>query len=148
MAIMDDIFALLKGDRDPGMFRITTDLETDVLAPICEEAGWQLFVLDGEKITNKAEFLQTCAIAMKFPEHFGQNWDAFYDCITDLDWAVAKGYLLVYTQPEAFAHNHPADWSTLLELLQDGVDDWAETESPLVVVFKTREGLLSEIEEL
>jgi RNAse (barnase) inhibitor barstar len=145
---MNNILELLRGDRAPGLYKVTPDLETDALSAICEEEGWQLFVLDGEKITNKAEFLQACAIAMQFPDYFGQNWDAFHDCITDLDWLNAKGYLLVYTQPDVFAKTHPGDWETLLELLQDAVDDWAETESPLVGLFQTQNTLLSDLEEL
>jgi hypothetical protein len=145
---MDDILELLRGDRDPGLYRIPPDLETDALLAICEEEGWQLFAFDGETISSKSDFLKACAIAMKFPDHFGYNWDAFNDCLTDLDWITAKGYLILYTQPEPFAKTNPTDWATLLELLQDAVDDWAETDTPMAILFNTQSSLLNDLEEL
>lgn len=54
---------------------------------------------------------------MQFPDYFGQNWDTFEDCLTDLDWLQAGGYGLLYHQPKQFAQNDPTEWSIALDIL-------------------------------
>ncbi|MFB9069541.1 barstar family protein [Pseudofulvimonas gallinarii] len=35
------------------------------------------------------------AAVFRFPEWFGDNWDALADCLADLSWWLARGYVLV-----------------------------------------------------
>ncbi len=35
------------------------------------------------------------AAALQFPPYFGENWGAFDECIEDLEWLPATGYLLL-----------------------------------------------------
>ncbi len=37
-------------------------------------------------IKDKPALLALLSDALSFPEHFGNNWDAFRECINDLDW--------------------------------------------------------------
>jgi hypothetical protein len=141
---MDDIVALLQGDREPWLYTITQpDFDIDALSSLCQTHHHQLFVIDGESIATKAAFLAAAAASLNFPDYFGENWDAFYDCLTDLDKGGAKGYVLLYTQPENFAEANPADWLILVELLQDAIQFWAEQHNtPLIVLLKTPKRLL------
>ena len=41
-------------------------------------------ILDGEKISNKDELHKFMKSALDFPEWYGENLDALYDCLTDL----------------------------------------------------------------
>ena len=38
------------------------------------------------EIKNKNELFELFCSQLKFPEYFGENWDAFYDCLADLSW--------------------------------------------------------------
>lgn len=40
------------------------------------------FVIEGEKITKKAEFFESVSAQIPLPEWFGKNLDALYDVIT------------------------------------------------------------------
>lgn len=40
-------------------------------------------VLDGEKIRDKERLHETLAEALGFPDWYGKNLDALYDCLTD-----------------------------------------------------------------
>ncbi len=42
-------------------------------------------VLDGEKITGREELHDRLAASLGFPDWYGRNLDALYDCLTDLD---------------------------------------------------------------
>ena len=41
-------------------------------------------ILDGEKISGKDELHKFMGSALDFPEWYGKNLDALYDCLTDL----------------------------------------------------------------
>jgi RNAse (barnase) inhibitor barstar len=145
---MDELISALQGDRAPGLYQSAADLDLEELAANCQEQDFQLGYLDGSSITNKAEFLGACATALQFPSHFGHNWDALEECLTDLEWLPASGYLLLYSYPKLFAQAHPKDWKTLTEIFQSVIDEWNETDIPMYIVFSGDRPLLSAIEML
>jgi Barstar (barnase inhibitor) len=97
------------------------------------EQGIQVFYLDGKEISTKEAFLSKAAQAMKFPEYFGYNWDAFDECITDLEWFPAQRYALVYDQPDIFAKADPIGWQIARDILQAAVEYWQKTDTPMDV---------------
>lgn len=145
---MDELISALQGDRSPGLYQSAADLDLEELAVICQEQDFQLGHLDGATITNKAEFFTACATALQFPSYFGHNWDALEECLTDLEWLPASGYLLLYSHPKPFAQTHPKDWKTLIEIFQSAIDEWNETDIPLYIVFSGDRPLLSAVEML
>ena len=44
----------------------------------------RICILDGENILNKEMLHDTLAAALDFPDWYGRNLDALYDCLTDL----------------------------------------------------------------
>lgn len=40
---------------------------------------------------------------LKFPSYFGRNWDAFEECLTDLEWLPGCGYVIVVRVAEHWA---------------------------------------------
>ena len=49
--------------------------------------------------TVSALFDETAA-ALQFPDYFGENWDAFDECLSDMDWLpVSVGIVLVIDDP-------------------------------------------------
>lgn len=66
--------AVLRSDRS----------SADVRA-VGERAGWRIVALDLVEPTDKATFLAKCAHAFDLPDYFGHNWDAFADCIDEID---------------------------------------------------------------
>jgi len=140
--------AALAGDRAPGLYRVTTEINREALEYFCQQQDFRLVWLDGASISNKAEFLQVAALALHFPAYFGQNWDAFEDCLTDLDWLTGRGHVLVYTQPENFASTNPKDWKILMNIFRTAVKDWLNSTLFLYVLFETASSLLDELDTL
>ncbi|MBP5186959.1 MAG: barstar family protein [Clostridiales bacterium] len=42
-----------------------------------------IYLLDGKDMTSKEEAFRVIAKEMAFPEHFGKNLDALYDCLSE-----------------------------------------------------------------
>ncbi len=131
-----------------GVYRVPGRAPTAALRRRIEEAGLRPFVLDGGAITDKAGFLRACAEALAFPSYFGRNWDAFEECLTDLSWAPARGYVLLYDHVAPFIRQSPADWAVALDILTDAVDYWRRTPTPLSVLLRRTEGLLPAVPRL
>ena len=104
------------------------------LVTALEAAGWRVFRVDGAAVSDKATFLAACASALRFPRWFGGNWDALADCLTDLGWAPAPGYLVVLDGMERFAADAPHDWRTAREILADAAQQWRARGTPFHVL--------------
>ena len=48
--------------------------------------GLAFIYIDLSGILTKDAFLQRVSRALKFPDYFGMNWDAFEECLTDMSW--------------------------------------------------------------
>lgn len=74
---------------------------------------------------------QGLARALRFPDYFGHNWDAVYDCLTDLTWLPADGYVLVLDGIDRFATNEPKQWDIGLKVLWEACAFWQSPRRPL-----------------
>jgi RNAse (barnase) inhibitor barstar len=87
--------------------------------------NFALRVVDGKKCRSKPELLKEFARALDFPPYFGRNWDGFEECLTDLEWLPASGYLVVVTGAERVLEHSPEDYETLLLILRRAGEEWA-----------------------
>lgn len=79
---------------------------------------------------DKAEFLRRCAVALEFPAWFGGNWDAFFDCLADLSWRPAAGYLLLLEHSSDMRRHAPEALDTAFAILGDAAAAWQERGVP------------------
>ena len=85
---------------------------------------------------------------MNFPDYFGNNWDAFDDCLLDLEWCDPTPRIVVYNQPEKFAHEDPKEWETVIDVLLVALGYWTKTATPLYIIFQTEDPLFEAIAKL
>jgi len=83
-----------------------------------------LRIIQGGKCRTTAGLLTECARALGFPDYFGHNWDALEECLTDLEWLPAKGYILVITNAADVLSNDETEYETFLEILCDAGEAW------------------------
>lgn len=79
---------------------------------------------------GKDALLERIARALAFPDWFGRNWDALEDCLTDLSWRMAEGYVLVF---EGFEPGD--DLGVLIDVLASSATFWAARGKPFFAVF-------------
>lgn len=63
--------------------------------------------------------------ALRLPEYFGWNWNALYDCLSDLNWISATRYLLIMEDSEKILTEDPEERSILFRTLLRSAEDWA-----------------------
>ncbi|GAA3110146.1 barstar family protein [Streptosporangium carneum] len=90
--------------------------------------------VDGSGITTSAEAMSAIAEALSFPDYFGHNLDALYDCLTDLAWLPPGEHLLVWSRPSVLLTADPAAYEAIRAVLLDAVTDDAPGASFLSVL--------------
>jgi hypothetical protein len=94
--------------------------------PVALADGETLLLMVPAELTDKQAVLAWYAEALRFPSYFGQNWDAFSDCLTDLSLIAEKGVLMAHRDlPLA---TEPADRSIYLDILANAVHRWKDDE--------------------
>ena len=87
-------------------------------------------VVRGHKATTKPAFFDECAAAWQFPYYFGENWDAFEECLTDLQWLLAEAYVFCVTRAVHLLEKEPSDQQQrLLLVLQQIAKEWGQATS-------------------
>ena len=109
--------------ENSGIYSIEEDAFPEV-SKAAAQAGMAVFCLNLADIKGKAGFLNAAAKALHFPNHFGSNWDAFEDCLTDLSWLEAGGYVLLFQNLANFGHEAPAELAMARAILQDAAAYW------------------------
>lgn len=78
--------------------------------------------------TTKQQVLGAIAEAFQFPKHFGKNFDALGDCLTDLAHKSGPqpGFVVVLEQLPNTAKFDKEARETLLDVFRDAADFWAD----------------------
>jgi len=120
---------------DPGQAGIY-QLPPDVDALEAAAAGndFALWRIDLAEVRTKQQLLDAIARELAFPDWFGGNWDALEDCLTDLAWCVASGYVLVLANAGGLAEAEPEEFETALEVFDGAAEYWYDEDVPFWVL--------------
>lgn len=95
-------------------------------------AGWVVLAADASG--GKAAVLDGLAESGAFPGWFGRNWDALSDCLIDLSWLPAEGYVVLIDGWRAFRAASPRDADTADSVLTHAAAEWAARGTPFVAL--------------
>jgi hypothetical protein len=119
------------------LMRVSSDLELLVLerdpraagevASGWSESGLVVRVVRGRKMRTLQGLFDEFAAALQFPWYFGENADAFDECLADLGWlSPQEGYVIVINDPgEVLADAGPDALSWLVDSLTRAHQEWA-----------------------
>ncbi|MEO5565947.1 MAG: barstar family protein [Luteimonas sp.] len=79
---------------------------------------------------EKSQALARIAAALGFPDWFGGNWDALADCLADLSWRPAAGYLLLLEHASQWRDAEPEAFDTTLAIIEEAARGWAAQHKP------------------
>ena len=99
-------------------------------------------------VHDKQGLLDAVASAFEFPEWFGGNWDALEDCLTDLSWKKAPGYVLLLEHGAEFARRSPHELAVAIEVFESVAEYWDEQDKPFWTLFGGIEQPVSGIKPL
>jgi RNAse (barnase) inhibitor barstar len=100
------------------------------LERLARSLGLDAVRIDLAGCDDKPMLLERAAAALDFPDWFGGNWDAFYDCLADLGWRPARGYVLLVENTADMRRSAPEALDTALAILGDAADAWAARDVP------------------
>lgn len=99
--------------------------DADLLGAVAGQRGMSAAVADLAGCHDKEEFLSRVAVALDFPDWFGRNWDAFFDCLADLSWLPDGDHVLVLLDTAELRRHAPESFDTALSIMQDAAAVWA-----------------------
>ena len=88
--------------------------------------GFALRLIDGTHCATPAALFSEFAQALAFPDYFGHNWDALEECLEDLAWLPAKGYVLLIENAQAVIPDDEEKCLTLFEVLDAVGQAWSQ----------------------
>ena len=121
-------------DGRSGVWFLPKPEEQRKLQAAAKKAGYAFFHIDGKNISRKEQLLNHVATALHFPGDFGHNWDALEECLTDLEWVDAEGYVIYYDHIDSLLTAHPDQFETFVEIVRDAVASWKEDGEAMVVL--------------
>lgn len=131
---VDELEHMLSSNPTGGVFVSRSGFEQGDLQRAASRRNYLFFLIPGSQVTTKQEFLTTLAKSMQFPSYFGQNWDAAYDCITDLGWCPADGFIVHFDGADSLALSSPEDFAAAIEIFSDATEFWRTRQAPMYVL--------------
>jgi len=98
---------------------------TSASALVKTPPGFAVRTIQGKQCRTPAGLFGEFARALAFPDYFGHNWDALEECLADLEWLPAKGYILLITETQAVLPEAEEEYETLLDVLDDAGEAWS-----------------------
>lgn len=83
---------------------------------------------------TKRALLDALAGILEFPSHFGGNWDALYDCLTDVGLAAGSTLVIEIGGLSRFARQAPGELAAGIETFRDAANFWRERNVHLAVL--------------
>ena len=124
---------LLEEERG-GVFFVPGTVAPKAIQAAAKRAGFAYFHVEGKNIEKKEQLLNHVATALRFPGHFGHNWDALEECLIDMEWADADGYVIFYDHIDGLQAAHPDQFETFVEICRDAVASWKEDDKAMLVL--------------
>ena len=96
-----------------------------------------LTVIDCEasSIKNDSDLFDAISKALRFPDYFGSNWDALDECLSDMEWLPAEGYVLIMSESNALWKEAPYTAGKLVSAWQAAAEQWGDEDVPFHLVF-------------
>ncbi len=114
-----------------GVYQLTESASS--IEAAAQETDLAVWHVDLSAVHGKEGLLRAIADALAFPDWFGENWDALEDCLTDLSWAGASGYVLLLEECGALSRSDPEAFETALEIFDSAAEYWYDEEVPFWV---------------
>lgn len=107
---------------------VATEREIDIAMRMSAptNVGAIIRMMRGVRCTTKQGLLTEWAAALQFPYYFGVNWDAFEECLNDMDWLPARSYVMALTHADQVLPQG-RDLLTFLAILNTAATRWVRT---------------------
>jgi len=123
---MNDWMSLFGSYLNSGVHRVGEGVDEAGIREAAAANGLDFSCVNLCEVRDKAGFLSETARSLGFPSHFGMNWDALNDCLTDMSWRPAAGYVVLFTGLRCLAEGAAADLEVLTRILDSAAQYWKQ----------------------
>ena len=121
--------AVLASLDHAGVFHMPLDGEAGLIEAAAQNS-FAVFRVDLAGVSDKVALLKAIGDAMAFPEWYGRNWDALLDCLADLGWQSAEGYVVILEHCDGIHGRAEADFVQTLQVFEAAANEWREQGIP------------------
>lgn len=97
-------------------------------------AGAQVVYIRSEYCKSFSQFFHEIATALRFPNYFGMNFNAFDDCITDLEWLKFNSIFIVLDDFSKMFNGNSSDQDAVCYHLRLAMEYWKSQGVPFKVL--------------
>jgi RNAse (barnase) inhibitor barstar len=117
--------AILSSTDKAGVYHLPHTDKKQIVAA-AKAAGLSAFRVDLAKVGTREQLLAAIADALKFPAWYGHNLDALADCLGDMSWQPAEGYLVLLEHCDSIHRAAEADFLSTIEVFTQTAADWQD----------------------
>ncbi len=102
------------------------------LQAAAKQLGHHFFYADLGEAKTKQDVLDMFGEQFALPAHYGRNWDALYDCLTDPMYKASPtpGFIVVVEQIPTNSYFDKESREQLLDIFRDASDYWNDRKIP------------------
>jgi RNAse (barnase) inhibitor barstar len=112
-----------------GVYHLPQADKQDIVAA-AKAKGFATFRVNLAKADDKAQMLADIGKTLTFPDWFGHNFDALADCLADMAWQPADGYLVLLEHCDGIHGKAESDFVTTLQVFEQAANEWREAGIP------------------
>lgn len=102
------------------------DVTFEALAPLGHNDHAVFRHLRGSRMGSTRHLFDEWAAALQFPPYFGENWDAFDECLNDLDWLPHGPCALLLLEADCILdRSTDDDLECLAKILKNTASAWS-----------------------
>jgi RNAse (barnase) inhibitor barstar len=121
---------------ESGVYAIDDEQRDSLLHGDLVPANLRVAVVDGRIAVDRDGIFDELARTMRFPDYFGRNWDAVYDCLTDPSLLPGDGSVIVLDGCDRLSGDHPDQWQIALNVFDEACAFWQPTRTPLFILLR------------
>jgi hypothetical protein len=111
-----------------GVFHLSADARE--LGSAAAASGLMVIYVDIGHAHDKEDFLADAAKAMRFPERYSGDWNAFASGLKDLAWLSAKGWVVILEKSKHFCGGHGHEFKEAMAAMSAAADHWRAQGKP------------------
>ncbi len=111
------------------------------------EAGWLVRRVELRGCPDRTALMQRIEAALNVPDAMEPTWDALSNCVRDLSWIPAPGYVFLFDHADDLRDAAKGDFDTLLDVFDEAGFAWAEREMPFWSFFAMPDAAFDETDD-
>lgn len=89
----------------------------------CNETEYIAYL---SKVKDENDLFRQLSDILVFPDYFGDNWNALFDCLRDFSWISKRGVVLVHSEIPVLSEE---ELMTYFHIIFSAVEDWTDTDN-------------------